>query len=975
VSSPANIKQLVDRFARNRHDYESPAFNEANVRNEFIAPLFSALGWDMQNTAGYAEPYKDVVLESTFKVSGGTKAPDYAFRIGGARKFFVEAKKPAIRIKSDPEASYQLRRYAWSAKLQLSILTNFAEFAVYDCRFEPKATDRASVGRVLYMTAEDYLSHWDQLAEIFHKDSVLKGLFDGFADSTTAKRGTAQVDDAFLVEMQSWRTALARNVAIRNVSLTESELNFCVQQTIDRIVFLRICEDRAIEPYGQLQQLLEKSAVYDELQTLFFRADDRYNSGLFHFHEEAGRREGPDTLTPSITIDDKVLKDIIARLYYPDSPYEFSVLPAEILGHVYEQFLGQVIRLTHGHRAVVEDKPEVRRSGGVYYTPSHIAQHIVSRTLGAILSESNVRQAANVRVLDPACGSGSFLLVAYQTLLDWHLEQYNQDLERYRARLRDAAGGTQTLTTKERKRILLNSIFGVDVDPQAVEVTKLSLLLKVLEGESDATINQQLAVFRERALPDLADNIKCGNSLIGPDYTAHELLSDIAPEEVNPFDWETEFPAVSASGGFHAVIGNPPYDVVEKERGAASWPHAALLRYVRHVDEYAPALGGKLNLFRFFLVRSLNLTRPSGRYGMIMPLALLADYSVVNARRFLMQRAVDIEADCFPQKDNARRRIFRKAKLSTGIITGKRSRTTVPPSDAHINVRVYPWDSFGDTPRTVNVTLSDAEEVDPYGVPIPLTDQASWELCLRMHSLDSVIRMADSPHWRITRGEINQTVFRSYISSDASKARLVKGVEIGRYHLNKTLSQGEQEWIDDQRFLARHRPIAAVSHPRIATQRITGVDESRRLVACIVDGGYFADSTNSIELIPSDFPYRLEYLVCLLNSTLFQWRFKITSTNNNVSTHQLGALPFRQISFAIDGDRKTHDRLVTLAGRMTSLLYARSKARTSHDRTSIDRRITATDREIDALVAKLYELSASDVALVEGKVAEPGIAL
>jgi hypothetical protein len=655
----------------------------------------------MRNTAGYAEPYKDVVLESTFKVAGGTKAPDYAFRIGGTRKFFVEAKKPAVRIKSDVEASFQLRRYAWSAKLPLSVLTNFAEFAVYDCRSEPKASDRATVGRVLYLTCEDYLTHWDQLAEIFDKDAVLKGLFDGFADSTTAKRGTAQVDDAFLAEMQSWRTSLARNFAIRNGNLSEAQLNFCVQQTIDRIVFLRICEDRAIEPYGQLQALLHKSNVYDELRNLFYRADDRYNSGLFHFKDEVGRHEGPDKLTPTISIDDKVLKDIVSRLYYPESPYEFSVLPAEILGQVYEQFLGQVIRLTHGHRAVIEDKPEIRRSGGVYYTPTHVVRHIVDATLGSLLSTSSLRQAANIRVLDPACGSGSFLLVAYQALLDWHLQQYRQDPGRHRSRLRETIGGAQTLTTKERRRILLNSIFGVDIDPQAVEVTKLSLLLRVLEGESDATINQQLAIFRERALPDLADNIKCGNSLIGSDYSTLEMLSDITPEEVNPFDWKGEFPAAAAAGGFHAVIGNPPYDVVEKERRAASWPHAALLRYVRHIPEYSPALGGKLNLFRFFLVRSLELTRPEGRYGMIMPLALLADYSVLKARRFLMSNALDLQADCFPQKDNARRRVFRKPNYRL-----ESSRASVAARRSHRVTRRSMYVSIHGTPSRTLIAAS-----------------------------------------------------------------------------------------------------------------------------------------------------------------------------------------------------------------------------------------------------------------------------
>src|SRR5450756_689743 len=183
-------------------------------------------------------------------------------------------------------------------------------------------------------------------------------------------------DDAFLKEIESWRDLIARNIALRNPALTQRELNFAVQQTIDRIIFLRICEDRGIEEYGRLMALLNGDHVYGRLFELFQRADERYNSGLFHFRREKGRNEPADELTPALAVDDKPLKEIVKNLYYPDSAYEFSVLPADILGQVYEQFLGKVIRLTPGHRAVVEDKPEVKKAGGVYYTPTYIVDYL-----------------------------------------------------------------------------------------------------------------------------------------------------------------------------------------------------------------------------------------------------------------------------------------------------------------------------------------------------------------------------------------------------------------------------------------------------------------------------------------------------------------------------------------------------------------------------------------------------------------------
>ncbi len=248
----------------------------------------------------------------------------------------------------------------------------------------------------------------------------MKGSFDKFAETSARKHGTAQVDDAFLEEIESWREKLARNIALRNPKLTQRELNYCVQITIDRIIFLRICEDRKIESYGRLQALQNGANIYRRLLHLFDNADERYNSGLFYFGEEKGRPGSPDTITPKIKIDDKPLKDIIIRLYYPESPYEFSVLPADILGQVYEQFLGKIIRLTAGHQARVEEKPEVRKAGGVYYTPKFVVDYIVQNTIGKLLEGKNPGprgSASKLKILDPACGSGSFLLGAYQFLL------------------------------------------------------------------------------------------------------------------------------------------------------------------------------------------------------------------------------------------------------------------------------------------------------------------------------------------------------------------------------------------------------------------------------------------------------------------------------------------------------------------------------------------------------------------------------
>src|SRR5450756_1707267 len=628
MPAPQIVLTLIENFERNLDAYRNGKYNETLGRGDFIDSMFKALGWDMDNSAGYAEAYRDVIHEDAIKVGISTRAPDYSFRVGGQRKLFLEAKKPSVNVKDDVEPAFQLRRYAWSAKLPLSIVTDFEEFAIYDCRQKPDKNDKTSKARLFYCTFRDYATKWDEIAAIFSKDAVLKGSFDKYAVSTKGKRGTTEVDSAFLEEIENWRNLLAHNIALRNANLSQRELNFAVQQTIDRIIFLRICEDRGIEEYGRLMALLNGDHVYGRLFELFQRADERYNSGLFHFRREKGRNEPADELTPALAVDDKPLKEIVKNLYYPDSAYEFSVLPADILGQVYEQFLGKVIRLTPGHRAVVEDKPEVKKAGGVYYTPTYIVDYIVKHTVGRLLEGLTPKQAANLRICDLACGSGSFLIGAYQYLLDWHRDWYVEDAKHGAKRpakaLYQGRGGEWRLTTAEKKSLLLNNIYGVDIDAQAVETTKLSLLLKVLEDETAESIDSQLSFLRERALPDLSANIKCGNSLIGPDfYDDQQLgLAGLDDEEryrINVFEWDGEFPQILGKAvpkekrGFDAVIGNPPYIRIQNLKEFAP----------REVEfykrRYVAASKGNYDIYVVFVERGLGLLNQSGLVGYILP--------------------------------------------------------------------------------------------------------------------------------------------------------------------------------------------------------------------------------------------------------------------------------------------------------------------------------------------------------------------
>ncbi len=962
MTPPPKIMSLIERFENNREAYHSSGYNETQLRQEFLDPFFKALGWDVDNEQGYSEAYKDVIHEDQIKVGGGTKAPDYCFRIGGTRKFFVEAKKPAVNLKEDASPAFQLRRYAWSAKLPLSILTDFEEFAVYDCRVRPDKTDKASAHRVMYFRYDDYLEKWDDIVGIFSREEVLKGSFDKYAESMRRKKGTAEVDAAFLSEIETWRNELARNLALRNKDLSQRELNFAVSRTIDRIIFLRVCEDRGIEPYGQLQELLDKQKIYKQLFQIFHRADERYNSGLFYFKKEKERPGPPDELTPSLKLDDKKLKDIIRSLYYPDSPYEFSVLPADILGQVYEQFLGKVIRLTKGHQAKVEDKPEVKKAGGVYYTPTYIVDYIVKHTVGKLLEDKTPKQAAKLRILDPACGSGSFLIGAYQYLLDWHRDWYVSHLNKGLQPLETSAtdkgvgkglkplvyqvsGGEWRLTTAERKRILLNNIYGVDIDPQAVEVTKLSLLLKVLEGESRDTIESQLRMFRERALPDLSSNIKCGNTLIGPDFYEHEQMTLLDDEEryrINAFDWQTEFAPIMKAGGFDAVIGNPPY------------LYSAGQDYLDYFNEHYSLRQYQTDYYVYFIECALKLCRKEGKVSFIVSDSWTnSEYFSVMRNHLLTSHKIDVLAVFgYP--------VFKAAALENSIfvISNQASPTPIPvekfsnPNEYKIVNRVNPSDAVERglidyrTSSSIRAVISKIENGS-----IPLDRIVNLNRGIHAYRTDGygISKFGGGPQTKRDKDEMSY-----HADSQLDKTYLpeLKGRDIQRYSHKKSV-----RFLSYGPWLAEPRKPDFFFQPKIVLRKILG----RKLHGTFLDKQYALDQSLYIAISRLGDNSLLLHILGILLSTLGAWylrnKFAIYDTLYPWYTKkQLSAFPMKE----------KDNRLISIVERMLELNRELPKAKTPDEKTRLERQITATDRQIDKLVYELYGLTEDEIKIMEG---------
>jgi len=971
------ISELVERFARNEGVYKNPKYKEAQLRREFIDPFFSALGWDMDNKQGHAEQYKDIVHEDAIKIKSTTKAPDYSFRIGGVRKFFVEAKKPAIDIKYNIHPSFQLRRYAWSAKLPISILTDFEEFSVYDCRIKPNKNDKASVGRIYYQTFDHYLEDLDFLYNTFSRNAILKGSFDKYTETATKKRGTSEVDQEFLKEIENWRDVLAKNIALRNKELSIYELNRIVQLTIDRIIFLRIAEDRGVEEYRNLFNVANKKNIYKALFAVFVQADEKYNSGIFDFKN--------DLISRNILLDDKVLKPILQKLYYPDSPYEFSVLPSDILGNIYEQFLGKTIRLTPSHQAKIEEKPEVRKAGGVYYTPIYIVDYIVKNTVGEKIKGKTPTQISKLTICDPACGSGSFLIQAYQYLLDYHLEFYQTNPKKYKDKIIEIGHKSYQLTTKEKKRILLNNIYGVDIDPQAVEVTKLSLLLKVLEGENRETLNKTRQLFNERALPNLSDNIKCGNSLIGTDFYDVEDMSLFENEDmrrINAFDWDKEFPQifktntnkiplkkggklseaklgdVTANSGFDVVIGNPPWvDIkgIEPE-------------LVKYYFKKFKTTENRINLYAIFIEKSLSILNKNGNFSFIIPNSLLMKSSYIKLRKVILNEFHIGSIVRLP--DN----VFYGVKAESMILviykeSIKLTKIIIYDKDQHIKLvseenckkfNIINTEYWKDNKFTFNIFIS--------------LEQNRLLNKIERNKNMNLVKFCDfslglTPYDKYkghTKEQITNKVFHSNYKKDETYKKLLKGADIKRYYL----IWNSNKWIKYGKWLGAPREERFFKNERIIIRQIVS-GEPPRIYASYSEEELYNTQIAFTLLKKDNVTYSIKYFLAIINSKLINFfhTYKYLDVSKKlfkkILIENCKQFPIRRIDFSNPSENQIHDTLVSLVDKMLETQKLYHVAKLERDKKLYKQKIDIIDNKIDKMVYELYGLSEEEIRIIK----------
>ncbi|MEK0336230.1 MAG: TaqI-like C-terminal specificity domain-containing protein, partial [Nitrosopumilus sp.] len=949
---------------------------------------FRALGWEFDQTHLKRHLW-DVHREYSQKEKSSTKKPDYAFRVDGKLKFFVEAKAPWIPL-TDKKPVFQAKRYAFSTsgKAPIIVLTDFEEFRVFNAMERP-VFDNPLQGllKQFDLHYSNYTENWDLLYDHFSKQAVADGSLDKLRKKLS--RNTKPLDEEFLTDITEWREMLARNIAVRNLSLTVDEINEAVQRILDRLIFIRNLEDRQIEDEGLLLKITEKKTnIYSELLPIFHRMGSEYNGLLFnkHFSEE-------------LTVDDKIIRTIIKKMCWPQSPFQFDVIEPEILGRIYEKFLGSKIRLTASHHAKVEEKPEVRHAGGVYYTPQYIVDYIVKNTVGKKIEGKSPDEIQNIKIIDPACGSGSFLLGAFDLLMEYHRKWYGKN-RNYRKFMNDyfeTQDGEIQLTLRKKADILKNNIFGVDIDREATEVAMMSIYLKLLGEGFDK--GQALLFLKGNILPDLSDNIKCGNSLIGSDFYDKQNLSLFENDElkrINAFDWKMEFPKVFDSpfeggkgdfDGFDCVIGNPPY--LAFQEGSVE-----IKRYYK--KKYKSAVG-KYDQYLLFTEKSLLLMNENGLFGFIIPnkfihsnygkglKEILLKYQIVEILDFydlqifkgatnypcIVQVKKIEKPDTFRYKsvtnveDNtilSRMIIINQNILSnsTWVLIDKKERDILEKINSNNKC-------LSDISLTITQGLRTGL-LKAYFNAINLETLSKYkiekELLRSIYHGKNVKRYCSFvsnetdlllfPYEKDCATPVNISQFpntRNYLKSYHKE--LLKRRDSGKVFKNT-----KKVWFE----YWDSKPIC-FSSPKIVFPDIS----NRNNFHLDLDGIGYLNTCYGL-FLNVDIDYK--YILGILNSKLVEYFIKkispfVRGGFYRYKTKYIEQIPIRTIDFFSQRDKTRHDQTVELVNQMLASHEQLQKIKTDHDRNLIQRKIDLLDRQIDQLVYELYDLTDKEIEIVE----------
>jgi type I restriction-modification system DNA methylase subunit len=962
------VQSLARDFETNKDHFLSPAYQESEVRKDYIDKFLIALGWDVNHDRQKNPFEQEVKVERGVNMQGSQRRADYAFYAAPNFRdvrFFAEAKKPFGDIASQ-QNYFQTIRYGWNAKTPIAILTDFEQFQILDCRYKPNI-DSALTHCIRKFRFSEYADK-DAFAFIYYlfsREAVANGSLEKFAGTLPKKHGKAaqrglfkegqSIDDAFLEELDEYRDTLARGFKNNNPNLDGDTLTEMTQRTIDRLVFMRFIEDKQIQPEEYVSNFGRKNSAWRDFIATSRRLDGIYNGIVFKRHAIMD--------DPSFKADEDAFADICRKLSHDNSPYDFNSIPIHILGSIYERFLGKVI-VTTDKRARLEEKPEVRKAGGVYYTPEYIVRYIVENTVGKVIEGRTPAQIESMRFADIACGSGSFLLGVFDLLLRYHVKWFNENPEKAKkAGCVPNDDGGWSLSLHQRRHILVNNIYGVDIDHQAVEVAQLSLYLKLLQDETTASAREHQLEFHETILPSLNKNIVCGNSLIGTDILTGQLLASDEERKLNPMDYEQRFPEIMREGGFDAVVGNPPYLLLQPQNIAKHELDYLQCHY--QVAQY------KMDIFHLFIEQGLRLVKDNGFVGYITPASFLTNNGTSKLREEILSKSRITTMVVLPDG------VFQDASVDNVVFT------LIRDSQASTRKKnIFPFhlaESKGGNFQ-INQTISARQEElgkNPGMIFRPAKLPGFIAIAEKMEK--GATKMGDFARINFGMQLRDRAKYPNDVLVNPSKAQIslkhkkcIGGSDVQIYRTDYSglfcffdkSAQCGGCWDEEIHFAKRKVLIRQIGKTPIASLETEGL-------CCL----------NALFMVKSKVSECDEaFLLGLINSKLLQtyWSNKYYDFKNTfpkIKGTYLGELPIRKPSSDSASDKFRHDKIVALVEQMIAAKKQLAGAQSDKDKDFYGNKCAAIDRQIDALVYELYELTPEEIKIVEGategKSAEP----